>query len=202
MPADGPSAPARIATSVDLPAPFGPVNAIVSPARRSTSVGSSATCLPNRRETPCAARRGGEFTLGCPSLCGFDGRARGKDAGRAHMSNMGAPEDAASRRPAQPHDTSVILGWTLLSEVNGPRPRLLRLDLHLDGNLPAVLPTFQLDALAEELPHRARDGEQRQRNEDSRQPVDLAAGEQAEDDEQRMQPQRLSHDVGHDDVPL
>ena len=35
-----------------------------------------------------------------------------------------------------------------------------------------------------------------------REPVDLAAGEQAEDDEQRVQPQRRAHHLRHDHVPL
>ena len=51
--------------------------------------------------------------------------------------------------------------------------------------------------------HTARsDGEERQRDEDPRQPVDLAAGEQPEDHEQRVQPQRRAHHVRDDDVPL
>ena len=53
------SAPARIASSVDLPAPFGPTRARTSPGlhleRRSRS---SATWSPKRRETPRAASSG------------------------------------------------------------------------------------------------------------------------------------------------
>ena len=45
-------------------------------------------------------------------------------------------------------------------------------------------------------------GEQRQRDEDPRQAVDLAAREQAEDHEQRVQAQRAPHHLRHDDVPL
>ena len=48
----------------------------------------------------------------------------------------------------------------------------------------------------------ARGGEQRQRDEDSGQAVDLATGEQPEDHEQRVQPERAAHHVGNDDVPL
>ena len=54
----------------------------------------------------------------------------------------------------------------------------------------------------EELPGRAPRGEQRQRHERAGQPVDLAAGEQPEDHEQRVQPERRAHHVRHHDVPL
>jgi hypothetical protein len=39
------------ANKVDFPAPFGPISASASPAFTSTSVGSSATCVPKRRAT-------------------------------------------------------------------------------------------------------------------------------------------------------
>ena len=59
-----------------------------------------------------------------------------------------------------------------------------------------------MDALGEELPDRPRGGEQRQRHEHARQPVDLAAREEPEDDEQRVQPQRPAHHVRDHDVTL
>ena len=71
----------------------------------------------------------------------------------------------------------------------------------LDGHGGASSP-LEHDPLGEELPDRAAGGEQRQRDEDARQPVDLTAGEQAEDHEQRMQPQRVAHHLRDDDVSL
>jgi hypothetical protein len=45
-PSEGSSAPASSASSVDLPAPFGPTSATASPSLSSKSVGSSAICEP------------------------------------------------------------------------------------------------------------------------------------------------------------
>src|SRR5205814_2001471 len=45
----------RLASSVDLPAPFGPTSANSSPARTSRSEASSASWCPYRRDTPRAA---------------------------------------------------------------------------------------------------------------------------------------------------
>src|SRR3954447_9585921 len=56
VPSVGSSDPARIESSVDFPAPFGPTRATTSPAASDTSVGSSATRGPKRRATPCAVR--------------------------------------------------------------------------------------------------------------------------------------------------
>ena len=49
---------------------------------------------------------------------------------------------------------------------------------------------------------RAADREQRQRDQRADQAVDVRAGEQAEDHEQRVQPQRAPHHLRHDDVAL
>ena len=54
----------------------------------------------------------------------------------------------------------------------------------------------------EELPDRARGGHRRQREQDAGDAVQLAAREQAEDDEQRMQAERVRHHVRDDDVAL
>src|SRR6476646_440218 len=74
-----------------------------------------------------------------------------------------------------------------------PEPDVDRQHLHL-------VPRRQLDAFAEELPHRPAGRKQRQCHQRARQPIDLTAGEQAEDDEQRMEPQRVPHHVRDDDV--
>ena len=76
-----------------------------------------------------------------------------------------------------------------------------RLDADL-GERRVGRPLLQLDPLGEELPRGAPGREQRQRDEDPGEPVDLAAGEQAEDHEQRMEAQRAPHHLRHDDVAL
>ena len=63
-------------------------------------------------------------------------------------------------------------------------------------------PRLELDPLGEELPRGAPGGEQRQRDEDPREAVDLAAREQTEDHEQRVEAQRAAHHLRHDDVAL
>ncbi len=77
--------------------------------------------------------------------------------------------------------------------------RRLEADLHerrIDG------PPLQLDPLGEELPGGTAGREQRQRDEDPGEAVDLAAREQAEDHEQRVEAQRASHHSRHEDVAL
>src|SRR6266480_5199212 len=67
---------------------------------------------------------------------------------------------------------------------------------------PPGRPPLERDPLGEELPGSTQRRQQRQRYEDSREAVDLAAGEQAEDHEQRMEPQSAPHHFRHDDMPL
>src|SRR5262245_57782440 len=78
---------------------------------------------------------------------------RGKDAGRVHMRHMGATEDAASRRPARPGDSRLIVRWapTTGLALVGPGEegeRCAQEDLHVDAR-GAVLdvPDVQLDPL-------------------------------------------------------
>ncbi len=156
VPLLGCSAPARIASSVDLPAPFGPTSASASPGGTSRSVGLRA-----RRGRRSGGRR----------------RARREQSAIYALRALGL-----SHR----HD--------------GGGGRLL--DLDLDRHRAALGPRLELDALGEELVHRAAGGEQRQRDEDPGQPVDLPAGEQAEDDEQRVEPERAPHHLRDDDVAL
>src|SRR5215218_9960666 len=80
------------------------------------------------------------------------------------------------------------------------RTTLLHLvDLHRhDPGRPGLEP----NTLREEFPELAEDRQERKRDEDPRQPVELAAGEQTEDDEQRMQAERAAHELRHDDVAL
>ena len=63
-------------------------------------------------------------------------------------------------------------------------------------------PLLERDPLGEELPGGTQGRQQRQRHEDPREAVDLAAGEQAEDHEQRMEPQSAPHHLRHDHMPL
>src|SRR3954451_5484773 len=69
------SAPARIFTSVDLPAPFSPTSACTSPACRSSETSSSAWIAPNDFEACWSERSGGGR------------RPSGKAAGRAGSSS-------------------------------------------------------------------------------------------------------------------
>src|SRR5438067_3826919 len=78
-------------------------------------------------------------------------------------------------------------------------PRLLEADLH---EWSVRRPLLELDSLGEELPRCPAGREQRQGDEDSRKAVELAARQQAEDHEQRMEPQRAAHHLRHDDVSL
>src|SRR5919198_4136752 len=54
---------------------------------------------------------------------GCDGRVRGKDAGSANSSAIGATEDAAPCRPARPSSPVLIVLEALLSRSAKPRPR-------------------------------------------------------------------------------
>src|ERR1700674_5851979 len=56
--------PARILTSVDLPAPLSPTNATTSPARTSRSMSVSAATAPKRLETPRRLRTGSGLAAG------------------------------------------------------------------------------------------------------------------------------------------
>src|SRR3954452_13149286 len=82
----------------------------------------------------------------------------------------GRSASRCGRRPGQ----GLALGWRLEAE---PDERV-------------VAPLLEGDPLGEELPRGASGGEQRQRHENPREPVDLAAGQQAEDHEQWMETQR------------
>src|SRR5262249_51704527 len=134
------------ARSVDLPAPFGPTSASTSPARTSTSTGSSATCDPYRRLTALAASREG-------TRCGAS---------------------PAALAPGQPR-APLLLSRRVVGARRGAGPGR-GLDLHLDGPRPRA-PPFEHEPLREELPHRARRGEQRERDQHTREAVDLAARE-------------------------
>src|SRR5690606_18782557 len=54
VPASGRSTPVSSLISVDLPAPFWPISAWISPARRHRPAPSSATVAPKRLRRPCA----------------------------------------------------------------------------------------------------------------------------------------------------
>ena len=146
--------------------------------------------------------------------------ASGSGATKSGMTNWSSesrvsrtsPRSEAVRRKRRSRVTGNELtpGWYAARGSGGGRGRRLRaagfvLARRLDADLDerrVVRPLLELDALGEELPRRAPGGEQRQRDEDPREPVDLAAGEQAEDHEQRVQAQRVAHHLRHDDVAL
>src|ERR687895_1210994 len=76
---------------VDLPAPFGPMRASVSPPRTSRLVGASATCGPYRRATP-RAERSVPFTVRPPWHGERERRPRRKACappGNAHRTSAG-----------------------------------------------------------------------------------------------------------------
>src|SRR5437016_4485600 len=133
--------------------------------------------------------------------------ASGSGATKSGMTNWSSesrvsrtsPRSEAVRRKRRSRVTGNELtpGWYAAARSGsggrGRPGRRLVLALHLDA---------ELDPLGEELPRRASGCEQRQRDEDPREPVDLAAREQAEDHEQRMEAQGAPHDLRHDDVAL
>src|SRR5689334_17960897 len=118
------------------------------------------------------------------------------------------PRSEAVRRKRRSRVTGNELTrrWYAAAGSGGRRGRSLgrrpvpgrRLDAYLDER-PVLRPLLELDALGEELPRGAARGEQRQRDEDPREPVDLTACEQAEDHEQRMEAQRVAHHLRHHD---
>jgi hypothetical protein len=57
---------------------------------------------------PLPAIHAAEGLVKRASSVGFRRSLRGKDAGSAHTGRMGATEDAASRRPAQPTGTAPV----------------------------------------------------------------------------------------------
>jgi hypothetical protein len=57
---------------------------------------------------PLSAIHAAESLAGRASPVGFRWSLRGKDTGSADTGRMGATEDAASRRPAQPTDTASV----------------------------------------------------------------------------------------------
>ena len=80
----GSSAPASSASSVDLPAPFGPTSASASPSQTSSSTGSSALVWPNRRPAPRAASSGARAVNGCAAAGGI-GRRQRRDSRLLHL---------------------------------------------------------------------------------------------------------------------
>ena len=122
-------------------------------------------------------------------------RGRGRGARWCGGSGEGGRREAATRRKSTPSTARELAAAQRPVVGTTSSPTAVRDRLVLGHGSSAI-------ALGEELPHRAPGGEQRQRDERAREAVDLPAGEQPEDDEQRVQPQRVAHHVRDDDVPL
>src|SRR2546423_2607320 len=124
-----------------------------------------------------------------------------------------SPRSVAVRRKRRSRGTGNALtpGWYAAPCSGRARRRRLGhglvptrgLETDLDERLgPPTRPLLERGPLGEELPGSTQGRQQRQRDEDSREAVDLAAGEQAEGHEQRMEPQSAPHHLRHDDMPL
>ena len=101
VPASGWWTPARILTSVLLPAPFSPTSAWISPGRRSIDTSVSAAVAPNRLLIPCSSTRGG-CGIGHGCVQG-DGRRVGHDAASVRRASS---RPARRRRPGGPRPPS------------------------------------------------------------------------------------------------
>ena len=103
-PASGRRSPSMMATAVDLPAPFGPSRARISPRRSSMSTPSSATILPNVFRTACRRATGGGLRDGgnCASSSGAESLRGSRDAIDAITALLLAETDrcCSARRPA------------------------------------------------------------------------------------------------------
>src|SRR3954447_5208194 len=176
---------------------------------------SFASGIPKRRteETPrrtsasTSRTRSSTEWRAIPGSCSFGSESGATKSGITNRSSSSRVSRTRSRSGAVSRSRRRrVAGKTAATgdRLVGARPDGLRrsLQLDLDGRLRAGRPVLELDALREEAPDRARGRQQRQRHEHARQPVDLAAREQAEDDEQRVQAQEVPHHVRHDDVPL
>src|SRR5207302_6038784 len=132
----------------------------------------AATCRAAPRSEASPARR---------KEASRTGRARAASPARARATARCGGTCEAGRR-----DTRSRRKSTHVSPPCERRDGLLRHRLEADVFYHRLArgPRGEFDPLREELPHRAHRGEQRQRDEDPREAVDLAACEQAEDDEE------------------
>ena len=170
----GGSAPASSESSVDFPAPFGPISA-TRLAGADLDVGRLEGDVPRRSgaPTPRAASSGPALNAALPRAGPRADRLRARRGLRGRL----APAPARAAAGARRH-----------------RPRAPRRPRRHGSSSSAA---------GEELPHRAHRGRERQRHERcraarrSRRPPSSA-----DDDEQRVQPQRVPHHLRHDDVAL
>src|SRR5690242_68749 len=193
-----------------------------SQAAVASSSFTSGTPKSRRARTPAVASVSASRSRPSTSkraMPGSSSFASGSGATKSGMTNWSSesrvsrtsPRSEAVRRKRRSRVTGNELTrrWYAAAGSGGRRRWSLRrrlftargLEVDLDERR-VVRPLLELDALGEELPRSAPRGEQRQRDEDPREPVDLAAREQAEDHEQRMEAQRGTHHLGHNDMPL
>ena len=160
-------------------------------ARRTSRTRSSTVWRAMRGQLLVRARASGATKSGIT-----------KSSRSSFVSRTSAAERPGAAQPAQPRGGKGAHGVNLGSAaVSRARPSAVP-GRSRPGPRVAVLPRLELDPDREELPDRAPGGERRQRDEHARQPVDLAAGEQPEDHEQRMQSQRVPHHLRDHDVAL
>ncbi len=89
------------------PAPQHAIELVATNARVGIEKSVSAQSVVTE-SAPFAAIHAAEGLAEPASSVGFRWSLRGKDAGSAHTGRMGATEDAASRRPAQPTGTESV----------------------------------------------------------------------------------------------
>src|SRR5689334_6470773 len=183
---------------------------------------SAGTPNSSRARTPAAASASASRSSPSRSnraIPGSSSFASGSGATKSGMTNWSSesrvsrtsPRSEAVRRKRRSRVTGNELtsGWYAAERSASSRGRCRgrcvvtarRLETHLGQRL-VRRPRLQLDPLGEELPGGASRGEQRQRDEDPREPVDLAAREQAEDHEQRVKAQGAPHHLRYHDVAL
>ena len=130
-------------------------------------------------------------------------------AGRAEAA-MDAFEQAADlapvepRRPRAPGSSSRPQHWGLTPMLR-PSAGEAALVVHLDGDVDrqrAARPRLEADPLAQERAHLAPDRDERHRDQDAREPVQLAGRQEGEDHDQRVHLDGAPHQLGDDDVAL
>ena len=121
VPLSGWWTPARILTSVLLPAPFSPTSAWTSPARRSSETSSSAWVAPEALRDPAQldARRGGAAARGHgrgrhasrPSCGGVPRAGRPRPStSRTSMPRVDSAPTMSARRPSSVRTTVDLVG--------------------------------------------------------------------------------------------
>src|SRR5437763_4358322 len=92
--------------TVVLPAPFGPINAVMSPRRTSNETSSTAVRPPKRMVKCSIVSSGSKFikAIRKPSTVAFFDQRAGNSAALPKRNRRGACRDKAARTPVHHHD--------------------------------------------------------------------------------------------------